>query len=238
MRYLIIFRGHHSLKENRKGIAHSGIVDPKFVCNNIQRYILEPLKSNNNVDIMFSTYNSNLENLKIFQSYLSPIKTFFTNNGQIINFKETLGLLSNIYDTYDHIIFLRFDIIYKKNILEWNFFDKEGIIYPFKEESLEESHSLTRYYGDAIIIVSKSWFLNVSECIIKCHISEFIPEGGFHNTPFLIQKSFPHIKIHTIVEGYYQSYTGLELGNPRINPIFIQVRYNYYQSDKAYYFNE
>ena len=113
-------------------------------------------------------------------------------------------------------------------------FNKEGIIFPYKEDS-EEIFNSRRLYGDVIIIISKSSFLLVVDSLVNSNIQEYQPPNCLHNIGSIIQKKVPNMLIHTIVEGYYQSRTVLAVDDPRLNPIYIQVKYPYNGNDKHLY---
>jgi len=246
-KYLIVFRGDYDIVYDPNKISlfrgtFNKVEDPTKICINILKYIIEPLHSNNiDTDIIFCTYQTNLDKLKIYETYLKPIKIIYTNNGQNINFKESLMFIKDIYDTYDYIIFLRFDVIYKMNIIDWNISNKDGLILPFKEDS-EHVFKTKNYYGDVIIIIHKlSYlnFLNAFNLAFNNHLNDYIVCGGaniiLHNLVSIVQKYNPNTNINTIVDGYYQSNTGVPENDIRLSPIYIQVKYTYYGSDKSLY---
>jgi len=222
MKILIIFRG-----------GYSRVPDPEFVCKNIENYILLPLiKNNDTFDIVFSTYNENPQKLEFFNKHLNPIKTFFTQNGQIINFKETLNNINGLYGDYDYILFLRFEAIYKIPINEWNFQNKEGLILPFKEDT-KELFDESGWYNDNIIIVSKSSFEMFYQGIIHADYSLFNPSNTLHNIVNIIRKNNNSIQVHCLVDGYFQanvSYCPQIEGH--MSPLYILVHYPYIGKDK------
>jgi hypothetical protein len=222
MRILIAFRGDYSVVNN-----------PSAVCSNIKEKIIDPLRSKGDeVDILFFTYRTDMAKLGIYESHLYPIHTSFTNGGQIINFGEAMHYIKDIYDIYDYVLFLRFDIIYKMSIDKWNIFNK-GITFTYKEESKElfMSH---HFYGDVIISISKDSFKDILYALICTPPVEFI-KHTLHQFGSIIQESYPHIQVSTILEGYFQSNTGIPEGDPRLNPLYIQVKYVYNGSDKELY---
>ena len=220
MRNLVVFRGDYT-----------EVKWPEAVCKNIHKCIIAPMKEQGILtDIMFCTYPSDMEKLKIYETYFNPVNIHYTKSGQIVNFKESLKLVHRIYQKYDYVIFLRFDIIYKMNINEWNIFTKEGVILPYRENS--KLYPTGKFYGDAIIVISKSALLEVAYNLLACNIDTFI---CLHNISTIIQIKSPDIIIHTIIDGSYQSNTGLRMGDLRLNPIYIQVKYAYVGADKHLY---
>lgn len=225
MKVLIIFRGDYS------------IVDyPSMVCKNIHTYIIQPLiEQKINFDTMFSTYNTDLAKLAVYESAFNPIKIQFSEyvseHGQVKNFKDALLMANDTYTLYEYILFLRFDIIYKINIKEWNIFGKDGIILPYKENS-EGTFVEQGFYGDCIIVFSQSVFIDALYSLMSAKLNEFFL---LHNIAYLIQRRSIDIDVHTILNHYYQSNTGLLEGDKRLNPIYIQVKYEYYGSDKYIY---
>ena len=224
MKVLLVFRGDYNL-----------VTDPTFVCNNIQKYITEPMKENNiGVDIIFCTYKSNLDKLKIYELSLKPNKIYFTSNGQIINFKESLTLVKDMHCLYDYVIFLRFDAIYKTDINKWNIFNREGVTLPFKEDSegLFNSHG---FYSDIIIIIHKLSFLDVVNSVTHAGLDMF-PCNTLHAIGTIIKKQYSDIKINTILDGYYQSNTQYPSDDIRLSPLHILVKHPYSGSDKHLFF--
>jgi len=223
MKILISFRGDYST-----------VLHPNAVCNNIKENIIQPLyTSGNEVDTLFFTYPSDIVKLGIYETSLKPIHTCFTPYGQIINLKEAMSYIKDIYHTYDYIIFLRFDIIYKMNINLWNIFNKEGITFTYKEDS-ESLFTTHQYYGDVIISISNKSFKDVYYAMICIPQRDFILQT-LHNFGSIIQEAFPDIQILTIIDGYFQSNTGIPTGDSRLNPIYIQVKYPYNGPDKEKY---
>jgi len=216
MKILIVFRG-----------GYTRVSNPQSVCNNIKNYIINPLINKNHlVNTVFYTYNTDPNKLNIYKENLKPIKIAFTNDGQVVNFKELLtDLKSGIFLNYDMIVILRFELIYMLNIIEWNILNKEGIILPFKEDKIE-TYQKERLYSDTIIIISSNYFLKVVNAILE---HEFIHNANkpgvlpsLHELGILFHDKFPEIPFSCIVNGYYHS---LSPALPVVlqNPIYIQV---------------
>ena len=121
---LIIFRG-----------GCSRVNDPTLVCKNIELQVLNPLRSRVNVDIIFSTSSKGDPKVDTFRTHLQPKQIIYTASGQIVNFQETLLNLQNIYSRYTHIIFLRFELLYKVSFDSLSILDTNGLRLPYKEDS-------------------------------------------------------------------------------------------------------
>jgi len=222
---LIVFRG-----------GYTRVTNVEHVCKNINTYIIEPLRSENYIpDIIFSTYNENLRKLDIYTRYLSPKKILFTNkyDNQVPNFKETLNNMKSIYSEYSYIIFLRFEAIYKIPITKWNFYNKIGVILPFKEDS-KEMFEKVQWYNDNIIIISNNYFQQCADIIIQAPTHLFTPGGGtLHNIPNILHRIDNTIPIHCLVDGFYQS-NSITYDNydEHVSPLYILVHYPYLGKDK------
>lgn len=232
---LIVFRG-----------ACDRVSDINHVCKNVIKNIIKPLEnmgndaeehststSKSNVDVLFFTYDDDLNKLKIYESYFNPKKIYFTQNGQIENFKEALTILENYYKSYDHILFLRFDIIYKMTIRELFCF-QSGITLSFKEDSIHFFNE-RNLYGDVIICISCSYFPKIITALLETKTEDYC---FLHSIGSTINKKFPDVPINTMVDGYYQSNTSIPVDDQRLNPIYIQVRHPYHGKDRLQYFDE
>jgi hypothetical protein len=220
MRNLIVFRGDYAQ-----------VRYPKAVCKNLHSYVLQYMKEKGiGIDVIFCTYPSDIDKLKVYENSFNPINIYYTESGQVLNFKESLRRAHDIYNKYDYIIFLRFDIVYKMNISEWDIFTKEGVILPYKERT--NYYDTQSLYGDVIIVMSQYVFSEAAYALLSCNVNAF---HLLHNISSIIQSRSPHITIHTIVDGHYQSNTGLKMHDTRLNPIYIQVRYAYAGADKHLY---
>ena len=221
MKFLICFRGLSSRVENVTGI-----------CANLQDFILKLLAAaNHEYAVYFFTHNIDPDKIKIFQDSLNPKKIYLTNNGQIVNFLDALGTVATAIDeTYDYVIFLRFEMIYKKSILEWDFYGKKGIIVPYKEDN-EQLFNQERYYGDVIIIISSEYVKQLFDIMRNVPFQFYSPPNCLHSINRFIANH--NIPVSTLVEGYYQSNTALVYGDPRLNPFYIMTHKQYYQPDRA-----
>jgi hypothetical protein len=216
MKFLIVFRG-----------GYDRITDPGFLCRNVIKQIIEPLtQDGHTVETIFFTYNTDPAKLKIYSDNLHPKNISFTSSGQIINFKEALHGLKPIYSEYDYILFFRFELIYKMNIMEWNLFDKEGVILPYKEACYERG-TPGELYGDNIIIFTKKYFMQIVDLMLNPTWPYFGNgiNATLHNIGTHIKNNHPDIPLHCIVDGYYQSFSRLPPGDIRLNPLYIQMHY-------------
>jgi hypothetical protein len=222
---LIVFRG-----------GYTRVPNVEHVCKNIIEYIIEPLRSDNYVpDVLFSTYKEDLPKLDIYKQYLSPIQITFTNSHirQITNFKETLHNIKSLYSQYSYIIFLRFEAIYKIPISKWNFYNKTGIFFPFKEDS-KKLFEEKQWYNDNIIIISNNYFEQCANILIQAPTHVFTPGGiTLHNIPTILHQIDSTIPIHCLVEGFYQS-NSITYDNydEHVSPLYILVHYPYLGKDK------
>lgn len=219
---LIVFRG-----------GYERVPDTEFVCENIKEYIFKPL-SNNNIkyDVVFSTYNNDSQKLLIYKKNLMPINIFFTQNGQIINFKETLKNVKSLSSYYNHVILLRFEAIYKISIFEWDFFNKNGVILPFKEDN-EELFNKTGWYNDNIIIVSGIYFNKFCDIIYNAPYESFTPEHTLHNIVNIIHNSDKTIPVYCLISGYFQANNpNFVQDDKKLSPIYVLVHYPYHGKDK------
>ena len=223
---LIVFRG-----------GYERVTDVEFICKNIQMYVQNPLLENNTnaMDIVFSTYNNDITKLHRFTEILQPKKTFFTHSGQITNFKETLNHIEPLTKDYDCIVFLRFEAIYKKPIVEWNCIEKDGLCLPFKEDT-KELFAATGWHNDNIITVSTNHFANFCKGIHTAQGNLFMPPNTLHNLANMLKTSYPDIPIHCMVDGYYQSNSiQFTQSDEHLSPLYILTHYPYHGKDKQLY---
>lgn len=221
---LIVFRG---------GCSRVNI--PTLICKNIEMQILGPLRSKVNVDIIFSTSSKQDENIDTFNSLLRPMQIFYTSSGQIVNFQETFTNLQSKYLKYTHIIFLRFEVIYKVTFDTLNILDTIGIRLPYKEDSQELFYS-HKYYGDCIIVISRDHFANISRALLDADFNTISSGYGhdiLHKIVTVILVSFPQTPISCILNGFFQSNTNYSADNIKLNPLYILTHYPYY-GDKQY----
>jgi hypothetical protein len=214
----------------------SRVNNPLVICKNIEVQILNPLRMKGyHVDCIFSTTSKGDPKLDVYSEYLKPLTTFYTSNGQIVNFKETLWNLRNIYSNYVQIVFLRFEIVYKINIDEMNIMKNTGLMLPFKEDG-EELFRTHKYYGDCIIIICSLHFSNILDTFVEADfhtISTGFGHDILHRIVDVILSKFPETPICCILNGFFQSNTNYPADNPKLNPLYILTHYPYC-GDKQY----
>lgn len=219
MKTLFVFRGGFR-KRN---------IEPELVCRNIHKNIFKPLiENNNNYDVVFQTYN--FPELEIFKNNYNPINVYITeqkNSTQIINFSNALENIKPIYENYDNIVFLRFEVIYKKPIFESNILNNEGLILPYKEDS-EELFKSHEYYSDIIICITKKYFLDFFH-IVNSKPNKFTI-GALHEIGKFCKDKMP---INSIIDGYWQSSSGWRRNDSRLSPLFVLTHHPYpYSQDE------
>ena len=222
---LIIFRG-----------GCSRVNDPTLVCKNIELQVLNPLRSRVNVDIIFSTSSKGDPKVDTFRTHLQPKQIIYTASGQIVNFQETLLNLQNIYSRYTHIIFLRFELLYKVSFDSLSILDTNGLRLPYKEDSQElfDSH---KYYGDCIIMISTDHFANVSKALLDADFDTISTGKGhdiLHRIVTVVLAAFPETPVTCILDGFFQSNTHYCGNSIKLNPLYIMTHYPYC-GDKQYF---
>ena len=96
---------------------------------------------------------------------------------QYLNFYYGMINIQPFVKDYDKIIFLRFDICYKINIMKWNIFNDKGIGFTFKDYN-DEYFKKMNTHGDCIIVIDNIYFDQVYEAI-----HESIQYYEFNNKP-------------------------------------------------------
>lgn len=219
MKILLVFRGGYTK------------IDPTLLSKNIHDKVFNPLKENGiEYSTVFYTYPHDLDKLNTLREQLSPIQVQYTNEGQIINFKEAVRDISLRYSEYEYIVFLRFEIVYKIHILQWNIFGQSGVIFPFKENCFTLFNA-TNQYSDIIIGISKEYLQQFWTVLDTADSSEYTNTNTLHNLATIIQRHDYDLPIKCMFEGFYQSNTSLERGDERLNPMFIMLHYRYCGSD-------
>jgi hypothetical protein len=167
-----------------------------------------------------------LEKLDILTRELTPKAIHYTEEGQIINFKKAVKDISLRYSQYDYVIFLRFEIVYKIDILKWNIFSQSGVIFPFKENCITLFNA-RNLYSDIIIAVSNEYLQQFSAVLDSADSSEYTNTNSLHNLATIIQRHDYDLPIRIMIEGFYQSNTSLEGEDERLNPMFIMLHFRY-----------
>ena len=219
MKVLLVFRGGYSK------------IDPALLCKNIHDKVFTPLTENGiEYSTLFYTYPTELEKLNALKEGLRASEVNYTQEGQINNFKEAVKDICK-RPTYDYTIFLRFEIIYKLDIMKCNIFTQSGVIFPFKENCFTLFTS-TNQYSDIIIAVSKEYIKPLLSVLDQADISEYTNTNTLHNLGTIINRHDYDIPVRCMLEGFYQSNTSLEADDERLNPMFIMLHYRYNGLDK------
>ena len=238
MKFLIVMRGHCNRNENIQYIYDNYLLKIK---NSL-------LNNGHTVDCMFNTYNGYDEYFEKFKKLYNPIKVFRSNEFQpnkyeniapnctfqILNFYDGMTNIKSFINDYDKIIFLRFDICYKINIMKWNIFNDKGIFFTFKEDSIE-TYKKMNGVGDTIIIIDSEYFNKVYDCIHEYvqyyffgnKLVEKIPSEhwitNLHWLKITLLEKYDTLPIYYIVDGYYQSVTFFNsyMTLDKLNPLYI-----------------
>ena len=234
MKFLVVMRGNCNRFKNIK-----------YIYNNYFLKIKNPLLENGHtIDCMFNTYNGDDEYFEKFKELYNPIKTFRMDphKYQFVNFYYGMINIQQFVKDYDKIIFLRFDICYKINIMKWNIFNDKGIGFTFKEDAYP-GYKSRGCIGDVVIIIDNEYFDKVYDAIHESiqyyhfnnKISENIPFGfsvdgtlhSFHTVLLFKYKTFP---VYYIIDEYYHSATHpvWYMTNELLNPLYIMMGRDYF----------
>ena len=238
MKFLVVMGGHCNRFKNIK-----------YIYNNYFLKIKNPLLENGHtIDCMFNTYNGDDEYFEKFKELYNPIKTFRMDphKYQFVNFYYGMINIQQFVKDYDKIIFLRFDICYKINIMKWNIFNDKGIGFTFKEDS-EEGYNIMKCISEAVVVIDNEYFDQVYQAVhesIQYHvfnnkISENIPRGfdtymilhgTLHQFRNVLLHKYGDFPIYFIIDGYYQSITFYrwDMTINKLNPLYIMMARDYY----------
>ena len=175
MKILLVFRG-----ENKK-ISGGKFCDVRKCIPNNKVRIIDSLRNMGHiVDIMFVTYYS--EYLQDFVEAYNPQKVFtmnYENSSQILNFKFLLENIESYACEYDRILVLRFDYLFKKNIEDWNEWQKEGMMFPWKDVN-EELYNQRKYTMDGFFCLDSKWFKEFKDLYISTYKNWIGVTAGLH----------------------------------------------------------
>ena len=220
MKVLIVFRGGYTR------------IHPSLLVKNIHDKVYTPLIKNKiEYTPVFYTYPTDTEILTVLKEGLGAKHVHFTKEGQIENFIEAVNDISIRYSDYDYIIFLRFEIIYKIDIMNWNIFNRSGLLFPFKENCIT-LFTATRQYSDIIIAISKEYISPLTIVLNIVDRKEYTNTNSLHNLGFIVERKDIDIPVLCMFDGYYQSNTSLALGDDRLNQMFIMSHYKYNGADR------
>lgn len=142
--------------------------------NNIE-FLINPLKENNDVDTFLCTYESDIQNNLL--NDLNPVVSIFNNlntfnegnhsSHKILTFNKQLIESIKDYEhknniLYDAVIILRFDLIFKVKINEWNI-DYEKINAVFEHVHNCDNY---RHVEDNIFIISRKYLEHYYDAIL------------------------------------------------------------------------
>jgi len=239
MKFLVVMRGHCNRTENIQ-----------YIYDNYLLKIKNPLLDNGHtIDCMFNTYNGYDEYFEKFKKLYNPIKIFRSNEFQpnkyeniapncgfqILNFYDGMTNIKSFINDYDKIIFLRFDICYKINIMKWNIFNDKGIFFTFKESS---HRTYENVYGicDVVIIIDTEYFNKVYESIheyvqyyffgnklVEKIPSEYWITNVLHCFKIILLEKYGTFPIYYIIDGCYLSPTFInsDVTLDKLNPLYI-----------------
>ena len=227
MKFLIVMGGHCNRFKNIK-----------YIYDNYFLKIKNPLLENGHtIDCMFNTYNGDDEYFEKFKELYNPIKTFRMDphKYQFVNFYYGMINIQQFVKDYDKIIFLRFDICYKINIMKWNIFNDKGIFFTFKESS---HRTYENVYGicDVVIIIDTEYFNKVYESIheyvqyyffgnklVEKIPSEYWITNVLHCFKIILLEKYGTFPIYYIIDGCYLSPTFInsDVTLDKLNPLYI-----------------
>ena len=234
MKFLVVMRGSCNRFENIR-----------YIYDNYLLKIKNPLLDNGHtIDCMFNTYNGDDKYFEKFKKLYNPIKVFRmdTCKYQYLNFYYGMINIQPFVKDYDKIVFLRFDICYKINIMKWNIFNDKGIFFTFKDYN-DEYFKKMNTHGDCIIVIDNIYFDQVYEAIHESiqyyefnnKISEHIPfgfdvDGTLHHFSNILLCKYNKFPIYYVIDGYYISSTFYKwfITNEVLNPLYIMMSRDYY----------
>jgi hypothetical protein len=249
MRTAILIRGHHfydqklgkfDTSERRQETAPN-IFDYRICYDSIIKNIINPIINlNSKIDIYISTYKSEIDyTLKELENFKDITLLDIEGMSQMHTMKMGLDLIKNDYDTY---IILRFDLLYKKTIVSfnWNPLNNETIHLTWKEtETLWDKHNRI---GDALFIINgkksfENFKLSINNYLHTNDITYFsytkdgelyYPSRSAHYLYEFLDKNLNNIKF--LVDGYYD--TGTSSNNTLSNnPIYVMYGRPYFFND-------
>jgi len=194
MRYCIVFRGHNQRSKNNMSALDN--------IRNWYRTIFYKLKENNiEYDIFFITYDSEILsglNTKETILYSDQIKNQSDScQPQKQSLLDSIKLYTESEIKYSKLIILRFDIIYKIPITEWNHFNDEGIILTNKDVHWP-SHKL---YSDVVFIIDNKFIFTFAEAVENIrHLPHDVGKYLFENNKplLLMYDTYHHMESHPL----------------------------------------
>jgi hypothetical protein len=222
---LIVFRGEHMRKKN----GH--FLDCRKVIPNNKKRVLESIQNmGHEITVWFCTYDSEyLNDFKVAYNCSECFLQDYHTSSQHKNFKFVLDSIEPVHKEFDKIIILRFDYLYKKNFSDFNWWDKEGIVFPFKDND-PVSYEERKYCFEGFILITKEWFQPFLELYLQNYIEWKEITYGLHFLTTLLFKNGA-IPYH-YMEGDTCWISNTSLAHPTCkNPYFINLLYTYYHDD-------
>ena len=209
----LIFRGQHERYRD-------GYMDASDNLDNWNKTIFNPLKKLNiEYDIIFLTYDTYI--LPGLVSSMKPKKIILYDDkcelykdsgySQKKSFEDSIKIMKENICVYDRYIILRFDLLYRLPITEWNKWNEKGIILVNKDVYWPVEH----LYTDMVFIVDKD------------SIYKFIfAVEGINNLPHDIGKNlYEHnIEFHIMYDTIH---------DVDCHPLYMRA--SYYKSDTDLY---
>ena len=222
-RILVVFRG-----ENKR-FCNNTFNDTRYCIPNNKFRLIDGLKRlGYEVDVMFVTYTS--EYIQDFVNGYEPKKVFlmdYEGSSQHLNFKFLLESIEPFVNDYERILVFRFDFLFKKNIEEWGDWEKEGIMFPWKDVS-EQIYNERKYTMDGFFCLDPKWFLKFKQMYDSVYKNWLGVTNGLHFLTTELDKT--DIPFYFMEKECYESNTSLpSLGHK--NPYCINFLYKYYHDD-------
>jgi hypothetical protein len=197
-KYCIVFRGHNQRSRNNMSALDN--------VRNWNKTIFDKLKENNiEYDIFFITYNSEI--LSYLKEVLNPKKIILCSDeiknqadscqSQKQSLLDSIKLYTKSDIHYSKLIILRFDIIYKIPITEWNHFNDEGIILTNKDVHWPSR----KLYSDIVFIVDNKFIFTFAEAVENIrHLPHDVGKYLFENNkPLLVMyNTYHHMESHPL----------------------------------------
>jgi hypothetical protein len=224
MKVLIVFRG-----ENKR-FSGERFHDVRMCIPNNKVRLIDSLRNKGyTVDTMLVTYAS--EYLNDFVESYKPKKVFimdYENSSQHLNFKYLLESIEPYVNEYDRILVLRFDFLFKKNIEDWNEWQKEGIMFPWKDVS-EEIYNQRKYTMDGFFCLDPKWFSEFKQIYDSTYMGWLGVTNGLHFLTTELEKT--NIPFY-FMEGDKCYTSNTSLPDPiHNNPYYINYLYTYHFDD-------
>jgi len=179
MKILYIFRGEN-LRDKR---------GPQSALDCINNWRETLFLNQLEYDIAFITYDS-----PILDKLVNELKPKYVDIREKISQRENMKNVMNFIKenkNYDRYVILRFDFVYKIKIINWNNWDKTGIIFTSRDVHWPK----LKFIHDILFIVDKHSIDN----FVIAYLAPY-RDDGLAIPHYLIQNNIP---FYFIIEGYY-----------------------------------